>query len=288
MSTKTPNIELTKPSSDENYSVAVWNGNSDTIDTEMALRVKTSDIQNSLTSTATNKPLSAAQGKALNDSKVNISDIQNNLTSTATNKPLSAAQGKALSDTIATKLTFDEVTLTGGTLESSIKTYLEGKPVGGIASRIYWNSQYVANVFGSRFTANFLEVIVSVYNASTYKYDYRNGTWTVQKFAIPAVSTSSTNFTSATTLTYTGVSVVIPADTNFMLTANLEYMNNMPQEIVISAQTDPSRTYSFMAHNSLGGGTTLCGHTTAQTTYYIIAKYNGSSTNRVYTTLVTF
>lgn len=104
MSTQTPNIGLTKPSSDENYSVAVWNGNSDTLDTEIALRVKSSDIQNSLTSTATNKPLSAAQGKALNDGKVNVSDIQNNLTSTATNKPLSAAMGKSLSDTIATKL----------------------------------------------------------------------------------------------------------------------------------------------------------------------------------------
>lgn len=100
MSTRTPNINLEKPSSDENYSIAVFNGNSDTIDTEMALRVKTADIVNNLTTTVTNKPLSAAQGKALNDAKVNISDIQNNLTSTATNKPLSAAQGKALSDTI--------------------------------------------------------------------------------------------------------------------------------------------------------------------------------------------
>ena len=35
-------------------------------------------------------------------SKINISDIVNNLTSTATNKPLSAAQGKKLNDAIAT------------------------------------------------------------------------------------------------------------------------------------------------------------------------------------------
>ena len=35
-------------------------------------------------------------------SKINISDIVNNLTSTATNKPLSAAQGKALNDALAT------------------------------------------------------------------------------------------------------------------------------------------------------------------------------------------
>ena len=37
-------------------------------------------------------------------SKVNVADIVNNLTSTATNKPLSAAQGKALKDAIPTKV----------------------------------------------------------------------------------------------------------------------------------------------------------------------------------------
>lgn len=40
--------------------------------------------------------------ETVSNAKVNISDIINNLTSTATNKPLAAAQGKALSDTIAT------------------------------------------------------------------------------------------------------------------------------------------------------------------------------------------
>lgn len=37
-------------------------------------------------------------------SKINISDIVNNLTSTATNKPLSAAQGKALNDALGSYL----------------------------------------------------------------------------------------------------------------------------------------------------------------------------------------
>lgn len=77
MSSRTPNINLVKPSSDENYSVSVFNSNSDTIDTEMATRVKTADIVNNLTSTATNKPLSAAQGKALSDTKANIYQIAN-------------------------------------------------------------------------------------------------------------------------------------------------------------------------------------------------------------------
>lgn len=39
------------------------------------------------------------------NSKINISDIVNNLTSTATNKPLSAAQGKTLNDDLSAKST---------------------------------------------------------------------------------------------------------------------------------------------------------------------------------------
>lgn len=39
-----------------------------------------------------------SQVDSLNSNKVNVSDIVNNLTSTAINKPLSAAQGKALKD----------------------------------------------------------------------------------------------------------------------------------------------------------------------------------------------
>lgn len=96
---------------------------------EIALKVNTADVKNVLTDTSTDKPLSAAQGKALQDgkinitdiaddlitdnaakvlsakqgkvlqdNKVNISDVKNVLTDTSTDKPLSAAQGKALND----------------------------------------------------------------------------------------------------------------------------------------------------------------------------------------------
>lgn len=46
------------------------------------------------------------------NSKINISDIVNNLTSTATNKPLSAAQGKALNDALGTKANVATASLT--------------------------------------------------------------------------------------------------------------------------------------------------------------------------------
>lgn len=58
-------------------------------------------IINVLTSTSSNKPLSAAMGKKLQDEKLAKTDVVNNLTTTDTSKALSAAQGKALSDKIS-------------------------------------------------------------------------------------------------------------------------------------------------------------------------------------------
>ena len=59
------------------------------------------DIRNTLTSTETNKALSAAMGKKLQDEKLAKSDVVNNLTTTDASKALSAAQGKALNDRIS-------------------------------------------------------------------------------------------------------------------------------------------------------------------------------------------
>lgn len=58
-------------------------------------------IINVLTSTSSNKPLSAAMGKKLQDEKLAKTDVVDNLTTTDTSKALSAAQGKALNDKIS-------------------------------------------------------------------------------------------------------------------------------------------------------------------------------------------
>lgn len=55
-------------------------------------------IINVLTSTSSNKPLSAAMGKKLQDEKLAKTDVVNNLTTTDTSKALSAAQGAALNN----------------------------------------------------------------------------------------------------------------------------------------------------------------------------------------------
>lgn len=56
------------------------------------------DIRNTLTSTETNKALSASMGKKLQDEKLAKEDVVNNLTTDEASKALSAAQGKALND----------------------------------------------------------------------------------------------------------------------------------------------------------------------------------------------
>lgn len=58
-------------------------------------------IINVLTSTSSNKPLSAAMGKKLQDEKLAKTAVVNNLTTTDTSKALSAAQGKVLNDKIS-------------------------------------------------------------------------------------------------------------------------------------------------------------------------------------------
>lgn len=63
--------------------------------------VKVADVNNTLTNSSTDKPLSAAMGKKLNDEKLAKTDVVNNLTTTDTSKALSAAQGKALNDKIS-------------------------------------------------------------------------------------------------------------------------------------------------------------------------------------------
>lgn len=53
-------------------------------------------VENILTSTSTTHALSAAQGKVLNDTKLNKTDVINNVTTNDTTKALSAAQGKII------------------------------------------------------------------------------------------------------------------------------------------------------------------------------------------------
>lgn len=84
-----------------------------------------SDINNTLTSSSIDKPLSAAQGKKLNDEKLAKTDVVNNLTTTDTSKALSAAQGKALNDKFnGNKININFSATSNSTDNATIKGYM--------------------------------------------------------------------------------------------------------------------------------------------------------------------
>lgn len=87
--------------------------------------VRVADINNTLTSSSTDTPLSAAMGKRLQDEKLAKTDVVNNLTTTDTSKALSAAQGKALNDKFnGNKINIDFSATSNSTDNATIKGYM--------------------------------------------------------------------------------------------------------------------------------------------------------------------
>jgi hypothetical protein len=120
-------------------------------------KLNISDINDTLTSTSTTVPLSANQGKALQDDKLNIADINNTLTSTSTVQPLSANQGKVLKDALD-----DHYPTHGGT---DVKTFATGD------FTMSTNEISIANAFSSTnylSTSNSLAQNLSTLDSAIY------------------------------------------------------------------------------------------------------------------------
>lgn len=87
--------------------------------------VRVADINNTLTNSSTDTPLSAAMGKKLQDEKLAKTDVVNNLTTTDTSKALSAAQGKALNDKFnGNKININFSATSNSTDNATIKDYM--------------------------------------------------------------------------------------------------------------------------------------------------------------------
>lgn len=87
--------------------------------------VRVADVNNTLTNSSTDKPLSAAMGKKLQDEKLAKTDVVNNLTTTDTSKALSAAQGKALNDKFnGNKININFSATSNSTDNATIKGYM--------------------------------------------------------------------------------------------------------------------------------------------------------------------
>lgn len=93
---------------------------------QLGVVVAKDEIVNNLTSSDTNKPLSAAMGKQLNDEKISRSEIVNNLVTNDSSKPLSAAQGKKLQDEKLSKTDANNTYLTKVNAESTYAKKADG------------------------------------------------------------------------------------------------------------------------------------------------------------------
>lgn len=118
-------------------------------------------IINVLTSTSSNKPLSAAMGKKLQDEKLAKTDVVNNLTTTDTSKALSAAQGKALNDRISGLGNVYKVKGTKRTIEEVYDISADAK-LGDV-----WNITSAFTIGGKPYPANTNVVCIAEWSTST-------------------------------------------------------------------------------------------------------------------------
>lgn len=122
-------------STDSGYSI-------DTIQQDSLVRV--ADINNTLTNSSTDTPLSAAMGKKLQDEKLAKTDVVNNLTTTDTSKALSAAQGKALNDKFnGNKININFSATSNSTDNATIKGYMGNIDGATLVSKLTYGANLV-------------------------------------------------------------------------------------------------------------------------------------------------
>lgn len=124
------------------------------------------DIRNTLTSTETNKALSAAMGKKLQDEKLAKEDVVDNLTTDEASKALSAAQGKALNDKISGLGSVYRVKGTKTNLSDVLA--LTNARVGDV-----WNVTNAFTLGGKPYPANTNVVCITATSSS----DHDEGNW---------------------------------------------------------------------------------------------------------------
>lgn len=101
-------------------------------------------IVNVLTSTSSNKPLSAAMGKKLQDEKLAKTDVVNNLTTTDTSKALSAAQGKELNDRFnGNKISINFSAIPNSTDNATIKGYMGNMDGAALVRKLTYGANLV-------------------------------------------------------------------------------------------------------------------------------------------------
>lgn len=199
-------------------------------------------IDNLTTTTAGQGSLDAHQGYVLNTTKINISDIVNNVTSTDTNKPLSAYQGYLLSNRIPSKVsdltndagytsntgTITQIKLNGNNVATSGVANIQAIPTtfasSGVASTAgtivplvkYGNVGYNGSLVGT----NILNLSVNKFyhcydRGATITCNYYND---AKRFFDGAYSGYDTNINPSTQFTETPFVLEVTHPTSFEMT----------------------------------------------------------------------
>lgn len=106
--------------------------------------VRVADVNNTLTNSSTDIPLSAAMGKKLQDEKLAKTDVVNNLTTTDTSKALSAAQGKVLNDKFnGNKININFSATSNSTDNATIKGYMGNIDGATLVSKLTYGANLV-------------------------------------------------------------------------------------------------------------------------------------------------
>ena len=112
--------------------------------------VRVADVNNTLTNSSTDTPLSAAMGKKLQDEKLAKTDVVNNLTTTDTSKALSAAQGKALNDKFnGNKINIDFSATSNSTDNATIKGYMGNIDGATLVNKLTYGANLVDSSSGN-------------------------------------------------------------------------------------------------------------------------------------------
>ena len=91
-----------------------------------------------------------------------------------------------------------------------------------------------------------------------------------------------TNITSATAITYTGVSISIPANSFYSVSASAIYGANSPSQLVISGSSTSHLNSPYGSSESgVHKTVTMSGYTESAITLYVWAKYNAVGSNRI-------
>lgn len=105
----------------------------------------------------------------------------------------------------------------------------------------------------------------------------------------PALARNLTNinqtnysFSAQTTLSATGLSIEIPANSNFSIMVNLIFVNSSPQEVAISTSNSSlnERNTVYRSETAFASFSGRTGSSAA--TFYVWAKYNVAASNFLY------